>query len=246
MLRVHLFPKMHRGRVYPILDIPVTVWYGTLIAVGYFDSKFRGDGWACALETMRHQLANWPVGQLAHTISKQATHRKDPLLVLRFMEFGTFGNLLTYLDLETLLRGPIARMHDHSIKVSTLLIQFITTESYPHTFLVNVTNCVLAWVPIHDWSVVYIMFDESKHKYLMITAGDVQSVRTRVELLGLEALRMDVCKHTSMPSSHMTLHVRIVTYAELFRLYQPPSTWSTLDFTLSILWFHAPDVLGIS
>ena len=222
MLRLHLFPKMHRGRVYPILDIPRTVWYGTLIAVGHFDSKLQGDGWACALETMRHQLANWP-----------DDHQKDPLLVLRFMEFGTLLNCQA--AIETLLRGPIATMHDHSIKVSTLLIQFITTESYPHTFLVNVTNCVLAWVPIHDWSVVYIMFDESKHKYLMITAGDVQSVRTRVELLGLEALRMDVCNHTSMPSSHMTLHVRIVTYAELFLLYQPPSAWSTLHFKWSML-----------
>ena len=223
MLRVHFREEMHPDRITGLLDIPETLWYGTLIAVGYFDSKFRGEGWACALETMMHQLANY---EPAHPISNQATHRKDPLLVLRFMEFG--GLLQNYqADLETLLRGPIAMHHGYLIKVPTLLIQFIATKSYPHEFSVKVTNCVLAWVPIHDWSVVYIMLDANMQicKYLMITAGDVQAVRTRVDLFGLETLRMDVCNHTSMPSSHMTLHIRIVgAFATLFLLYQPPST----------------------
>ena len=193
MLRVYLFPKMHPDRMLALLQLPESLWYGTLIAVGYFDVAFRAEGWACALETMMHQLADY---EPAHPISNQATQQRDssPLLVLRFIEFGTLKNYQA--AIETLLKGPIAMHHGHLIKVPTLLIQFITTNPYPYAFAAKVTNCILTWVPIHDWSVVYIMFGAVKCQYLMITSGYVQAVNMRIALFESEALRMDVCKAT--------------------------------------------------
>ena len=214
MLRVYFPPRIHPDRFHGLLKLPDTLWYGTLIAVGYFDIAFRADGGGgCALDTMMHQLAHY---KPAHPISNQATQRRDasPLLVLRFVEFGTLRNYQA--AIETLLRGPIAMQHGHLIKVPTLLIEFITTNPHPRAFAANATNCILTWVQISDWSVVYIMFDAVKCQYLMITSASVQAVNMRIEQFqsNQETLCMAVCKQTSLPSSYMTLHVRVLECAK--------------------------------
>ena len=188
MIGVYFDATMHTGRNIQFLELPETLWYGTLIAVGYFDVAFQAEGWACALETMMHQLANY---EPARPTSHRATLRRDSssLVVLRFIEFGTLD---TYqVAMETLLRGPIAMHHNHLVKVPNLLVQFIDSSYQPRYFPVTVVNCVLTWVPIHHWPVVYIMLGPTKCPYLMITSGNVRTVHMRVALFELKTLNMD-------------------------------------------------------
>ena len=102
--------------------------------------------------------------------------------------------------LETSLKAlPLKQL----VKVSTLLVQFIDTESQPDHFAVAVTNSALSLLPVRRWSAVYIMLGKRTCPYLILKAAKMLDLTNRLSLFDTATLSRIVWK-TNIPA--------IVTY----------------------------------